>query len=159
MTFTIADITQPYTPRPIKIADYDGANTMTFAGLFSPAIDPNPTFNRDVHMTRTRPGATHPGYRIFGSFGSSANDRDITITLSVVTPEALRQLQGYHDARPGVFLITLGEMDSVSTQINYFVMIKPGGFKPEGYRFNQRVFDKVVLELYVIQQTTQTFGG
>ena len=159
MVFTIADITQPYTPHPIKIADYNGANTMTFEKLYAPSIDPNPTNNRDVHMGRSRPGAAHPGYRTFGSFGSSANDRDISLTLPLVTPEALLQLQGYNDARPGVFLITVGETDATNAVINYFVMFKPNGLKPEGYKHNQRVFSKVGVELHVIQQTSQTFGG
>jgi hypothetical protein len=160
MAFSIANITQPYTPMPVKIGDTDGTHTLTFSGLFAPKVDPNSTWDREVRVTRTRPGRTHPAYRIFGSFGATANDRDISLTLDVVVPSALAQLQNYHDGRPGTFLLTLGEdKDTGSGQYFYFVMFKPKGLKIQGYDWNQRVFNKVTLELYIIQETTQTFGG
>ena len=162
MSFSLlpADITQPYTANPITIADANGTNPMVFGGArfpFPPRIDPNPTYQRQVKVTRTRPGANHPGYRIFGTFGATANDRDITFTLDVVVPTALSQLIGYHDQRPGVFLISIGDSDTASTPNNYFVMFKDKGLRVEGYNLNQRTFYKVVLDLYVIQQTTQSF--
>jgi len=154
------EITQPYTSNPITISNADGSSVLIFGGAsfpFPPKIDPNPSFSRVVKVTRTRPGATHPGYRIFGTFGATENDREISLVLDVVVPVALAQLIGYHDARPGVFMLSLGDVDATGAPIHYFVMFKDKGLKVEGYRLNQRIFQKVTMDLYVVQKTTQSF--
>ncbi len=152
MAFSIPSITTNYSSTPIKIADGNGTHTMTFSGIQEPSTLPEVTYaRRNVKVTRTRPGATHPGYRIFGSFGAGGNDRDLKLTLHLVLAAQVTQLQGYYDARPGTFLIT---PDGTT---KYYAMFKEGGLVVENYQWNQRVFSKVTLELYLITTTTQGF--
>lgn len=154
MAFSIPSITQPYSSTPIKIADPDGTHTMTFSGIQEPSKLPEFTrARRNVKVTKTRPGATHPGYRVFGSFGSGANDRDLKLELPVVLAAQITQLQGYYDARPGTFIVSI---DGGTTK--YYAMFKENGLVIENYQWNQRVFSKVTLELYLITTTTQSLS-
>lgn len=144
--FNPADITSPFTATPVKICDVDGTgNMMTFAQIASPSIDPEFTYTRNLKVSRSRPSATDPGYRIFGSFGSSSNLKDLILDLPLIDSSQYAQLKTYSNGRPGVFKV------SIDGGANWnYCMFKENGLQPKNYRFNQRAFLGVKLDLHLI---------
>ena len=156
-SFSFTPPTQPCLTYPIWIGDSDGGNAMYFAGIQEPSVLPELSFpERHVKVGNTRPGQNHCGYRVFSSFGSSENQRDLQITLPLVEIAQMTQLQGYYDGRPGVFAVNLGG-ESGYNPISYLVMFKKGGLRPGNYRFNLRAFQQVSLDLYVVTRSPITY--
>ena len=127
---------------------------MSFAGIQEPITAPTLTYaKRQIKTAMTRFSATHSGYRVISSHGSSDNLMDIdNLELPILLPEQVTQLEGYFKGIPGVFCIRLGSNES--TQPIYKVVFKESGLKIENYKYNQRCFSKAKLDMYVVNSTS-----
>lgn len=153
MAFSIPAITTNFA-NVIRIADADGTHTMTLTGIQEPSKLPEVLYpKRNVKVTKTRPGASHSGYNVYGSFGASTNGREMKLELPVLLAANVTQLRSYYDARPGLFIVSV---DAGTTK--YYAMFKEGGLVVENYQWNQRVFQKASLDIYLITTTTQTLS-
>lgn len=147
-------LTAPYSTNPIKMASAAGSGTITFKKMQEPKILPNFQRTRMQTMSYTRPSATSPGNRIFGSLGSQEGFWDLHMELPFVYPNDFQTLLGWYMSRPGVVLVSI---DGGITR--YYAIWKENGLQETCYSLNQREFYKVNIELMLIGVAGTTFDN
>ncbi len=148
--------------RYIKMASPDGTNTVNLYDYKLKLPDPFPelfytTTDKVYQMRNTSSGS---GNRVHKSVGTNINHAEISYTIHNITDAEMTLLTNMFKARPNVILVSFN-----SGTTNYFAKFKENGFVPSGYKNNEDPTTglayqlKAEVNLYILQTTSQGFGG
>ena len=148
--------------RYIKLSKADGSGVvnLTAGALKLPDPYPELQYTDDDKVFQMRPGPTGLGNRVHKALGSNLNHAEISFAMHSLTDADVIALWAMYNAKPSVILLSL---DSGTTR--YFAKFKNNGLRIEGYGNNENpdtgrpFFTKGSCDLYILQSTSQSFGG